>query len=136
MIAPKATTFEAHHLVIKASMRADGRLQPRTTIKLCGTWLPAAIRMSVDLSDSMNTSPRQGTGAPEEKAGLRLTDSYDIPDGSSLVLSLDRLQRFIEKRNVTSERLIVITPRRIDIHQIERDNAIKASSRAGQPLKP
>jgi hypothetical protein len=136
-IAPKPTTLDGQHLVIRADTGDDGQIQPGTTIKLCGTILPAAIRMSIDLGDSMNTSPRHGPGAPEEKVELRLKDSYDIPDGSSLVLSLDRLQRFIEKRNVTSERLIVITPTRIDLEaeeaRIGRDNAIR---RAAHPEKP
>jgi beta-lactamase regulating signal transducer with metallopeptidase domain len=135
-IAPKATAFEAMHLVIRAETRFDGQILSGTKIVLWGTWLPAAVRMSIDLSDSMKTSPRQDPGEREEKVDQRLKDSYDIPDGSSLVLSLDRVQRFVEKRNMTSERLIVITPRRIDRDQIERDNAIKASSRAGEPAKP
>jgi hypothetical protein len=132
-IAPKATAFESMRLVMRADTKVDGQILSGTKIILWGTWLPAAVRMSIDLSDSMKTSPRQGPGEREEKVDQRLKDSYDIPDGSSLVLSLDRVQRFVEKRNMTSERLIVITPRRIDLDQIERDNA---SSRAGQPAKP
>jgi hypothetical protein len=50
---------------------------------------------------------------------LRFHDSYVIPDGSSLVLSLDRLPRSTEKHNVASERLIVITPRRIIFEEQE-----------------
>jgi hypothetical protein len=135
-IAPKPTAFEAQHLVIRVDTRVDGQILSGTKIILSGTWLAAAVRMSIDRSDSMKTSPRQDPGEREEKVDQRLKDSYDIPDGSSVILSLGRVQRFVEKRNMTSERLIVITPRRIDLDQIERDNAIKASSRHGQPTKP
>jgi hypothetical protein len=136
-IAPKATTFEAQHLVIRADTKANGQVKPGTTIRLSGTYLPTAIRMSIELTDPMNTSPRKEPGAPEGKVEVRLTDSYDIPDGSSLVLSLDRLQRFFEEPKVTSERLIVITPRRIVLEADEvvigRDSAVKP---AAHPEKP
>jgi hypothetical protein len=113
--APKPTTYESLHLVIKADAGPDGQSQPGTTITLSGTWLPAATRMSLELTDSGNASPRQEPAAKTENGEVRLQDSVDIPDGSSLVLSLGRVRRFIENRHVTSERLIVIMPSRLQI---------------------
>jgi hypothetical protein len=113
--APKPTMFEGHHVVFTVDTRVDGRIQPLTTIRLGGMFSPSAIRMSVDLKDSSRGSPRQQSGASEKNVEVRLKDSFEIPNGSSLILSLYRHLRFIDNRNVTIERLVVITPRRIDL---------------------
>jgi len=84
-------------------------------------------RFFLELTDSGNTSSRQEP-APKEKGELRLQESFDIADGSSLVLSLGRVRRFIENGHVTSERLIVITPRRIE--------ADAEGVRLAAPVKP
>ena len=116
---PRPTTFEGQHIVIKADTKADGQIQPGTTIKLSGTLLPAAIRLAVELTEGKTTSPQRGPCTPEERGALRLEDVCDLPEGSSLVLSLGRLHRIAEKRNVISERLIVITPSRIILEDEE-----------------
>jgi hypothetical protein len=122
-IAPKPTTFAGHHLIIKAESPVAGRSRPATTLKLCGHVNPQTIHMSVEVSQGEKKPLRQGSGAPADQAGPLINDSFDLPDGSSLLLSLDRANPSAKAGGDHSERLIVITPRRILLGSEE--NALK-----------
>ena len=124
-IAPKATTFEGQHLVIRAGRKAQGPVPPRTTIKLCGMLLPDGVRMSFEVTDPTNRKPQQKPAVQEEEVERPLKESFvlqgssSLRDGWSLILDLDSPLRSIEKDNVASQRLIVITPRRIILEEEE-----------------
>ncbi|MFO0890029.1 MAG: M56 family metallopeptidase [Isosphaeraceae bacterium] len=143
--APRVTSFQGAHATVcfglgkmnadevqtamrEFSRNRDKRIPGGLFVDLVGTFSPRGTRLSVDLRDSeIPTSPgtRDGVRAVDGSAGApafldrRYEGSHDIPEGSSLVVSLGRREQPVGGRSVTRERLVIIMPRRILLEKEE-----------------
>jgi len=152
--APKVTTFEGAHAIIcfggdkmketevESTIRdfvrdPKRRLPGGLLVDLVGRSSPVGTQLSVDLRDSeIPVSPgkrEEGraddgpTRAPEFADDLHVI-SYEIPEGSSLLVSLGHHDLSVGLRSVTRERLVVITPRRILIEREENELRTRATT--------
>jgi hypothetical protein len=130
--APKATMFAGQHLVIRAK-KGGGQSPPETTIRLCGKPKGSVIQLSVELSEAARVPSRLEPGAPAERSRPLVNDSFDLAAGASLLFSQDRQSTSRKGNDIKSERLILITPRKILLEseevRIDRDHA-------ASPAKP
>ncbi len=97
-------------------------------VDLVGAFSPRGTRLSVDLRDSEipvspgkreNGRPVDGPTRAPAFVDHRYGGSHEIPEGSSLLVSLGRHEQSVGARSVTRERLVVITPRRIVLEHEE-----------------
>lgn len=126
LVAPKVSSYEHARATISmggpergvASPREKGQ-SPRTAderdaaegwrVELAGSLLPRATRLSIDLRYASPDDSGPGT-IPSE---VRYRATWDVPEGSSLVVGLGQHRGRAAGRPVTTERLAVLTPRRI-----------------------
>jgi Zn-dependent protease with chaperone function len=136
--APKVTTFEFARATLLSdtdppslehypaewwhtqNIKDDSRVaRERSRLDLMGAFMPRGVRISVtlrdsDLSKAQEDNPNAETvRTPLAPGKARYQGAHDIPDGSSLLISLGQYKRRRAFRSVTSERLVVITPQRI-----------------------
>jgi hypothetical protein len=100
-------------------VRSPDEMESR--ILLSGSVTPQGTRLSVDLRDltpvaglgdprvdTINEIPRGNSGISE----FRYNGSFDIPMGSILLIRLGTRKGRVESKNVSFERLVLITPER------------------------
>lgn len=137
--APKVTAFEGARATIfngpdrmsgsthvegqeEVARTAAGGRDERIRIDLGGTLSPRGTRLSVDLRDPTHPAGRDARDA-------RYEGSCDVPEGSSLLVSLGHHEGLDGRRPVKLERLAVITPRRV-VLEPEPRTAAEAADKA------
>lgn len=124
--APKVTTFENDHAFIdtgpewicasSGNTRQTG--EDRGTdagirVNVGGSHLPQGMRLTVEVSDTKSIPRQGGEDTVHATTVVRSKGTSDVLEDSSLVVSLGRHAHGSGPRSVMSERIVIITPRRI-----------------------
>ncbi len=112
--APKVTTFQAQQAVISiGAMEADMKtLKNGARLELEGTYTKNGTKLNFGLHEILEAAP-DANNKPTERIETRLTQIIELPEGSTLLLSLGRRTETLKRGRVTRERLVFVTPRRI-----------------------
>ena len=143
--SPKVTAYENARVTVVSTPesgvtsrgegeRGPGRPVDRDTnegvrIDLSGSFTPRGTRLSVDLRDSWIAAGRDvregdpkadASHRPPARGEGRFEKSCDIPQGSSLLVSMGTHERRLRRGSWTNELLVIITPRPITIEPESR----------------
>lgn len=152
IMAPKVTTFENAPALINfgpnlfrissgetrrtARDRAgDTEKEDGAGVKVAGSHIPQGTRIGVEVSEPKLIPGQAGPAShpesvklPSKPPGSTVVHSKgmcDVPEGSSLVVSLGIHERGVGPRSGICERLVVITPRRVVLESEEKPVIVK-----------
>lgn len=124
--APKVTTFENDHAFIdtgpewicasSGNTRRTGEDRGTDTgvrVNVGGSHLPQGMHLTVEVSDTTSIPRQGGEDTFRATTVVRSKGTSDVLEDSSLVVSLGRHAHGSGPRSVMSERIVIITPRRI-----------------------
>ncbi|WP_406696049.1 M56 family metallopeptidase [Singulisphaera sp. Ch08] len=148
--APKVTTFENAHALI---INGPGKIQSSSSqtkpilkaragerkkdagvqVNVSGMHLLKATRLTVEVSEPTLVAGQAGPAIDPGAVLVYSKGKCDVPEGSSLVLSLGNHERQVGPRSVMSEQLIIITPRQIVLNNAEDSRSTRPPLPVGRP---